>query len=178
MIDLNTLVPEFRAKVDQLLINCKNAGYVMVPNYAIRTPLEQGGLWRQSRSTAEINLEVQTLRHNGCDYLADCIVNAGPHSGEHVTNAIPGLGWHSWGEALDCTWLVSGAEEWSTKRLVNGKNGYYIYATEAQKLGLTAGGLWHSLQDWPHVQLRSAGSPLAVMNLKQINNTMYQRFGK
>jgi LAS superfamily LD-carboxypeptidase LdcB len=175
-IDLNKLEPPFKSKVDQLLANCKQAGYPMAPNYAIRTPLEQAKLWRQSRTTAVITQEIQNLRAQGADYLADCIVNAGPQQGAQVTNAIPGLSWHQWGEALDCVWLVNGNENWSLTLLVNGKNGFSVYADEAQKLGLTAGGHWTTLKDWPHVQFRASNSPLSVYNLKQINDIMKTRF--
>jgi peptidoglycan L-alanyl-D-glutamate endopeptidase CwlK len=176
-IDLNTLVPEFKAKVEQLLANCKTAGYPMSPNYAIRKPVDQAKLWRQSRSGAVVQQKIDDLRAQGCDFLADAIVAAGPQNGPHVTNAIPGLSWHQWGEALDCVWIVDGKDNWSLDLKVNGKNGYAVYADQAEAIGLNAGGHWVSFKDWPHVQLRSAANPLNVMTLKQVNDTMKQRFG-
>lgn len=176
MIDLNTLTPEFHTKVTQLLANCDKLGYHLVPTYAIRTPLEQGVLWRQSRSAAEINYEIQSLQHNGCDYLANCIIKAGPHSGPHVTNAIPGLGYHQWGTAIDCVWMVNGKEEWSETRIYNGHNGYMVYAAEAKKLGLNPGAYWVSIKDFPHVQLSPYASPLADHTLKQVNDKMAKLF--
>jgi hypothetical protein len=176
-VNLDTLVPQFKAKVLQLLDNCKTAGIIMQPNYAIRTPLEQAKLWRQSRTATIISAEVLNLRQQGADFLADCIENAGPQNGGHVTNAIPGLSWHQWGEALDCVWLVNGIENWSTTQLIDGKNGYHVYADEAKALGLTPGGLWPTFKDWPHVQLRAANSPSEVMTTQEINSTMKQRFG-
>jgi len=53
---------------------------------------------------------------------------------------------------------VNGQTGWSTKRLVNGRNGYSVYVDAARSLGLTAGGFFTSLKDWPHVQLSTAGS--------------------
>jgi peptidoglycan L-alanyl-D-glutamate endopeptidase CwlK len=176
-IDLNTLTPEFKEKVELLLANCNNAGYPMRPTFAIRTPVEQAALWRQSRSGEDVAQQIQTLRDQAAGFLADCIVAAGPRSGGHVTNALPGLSWHQWGEALDCVWIVDGKENWSTTLLVNGKNGYAVYAQEAKKIGLNAGGYWKSFKDWPHVQLRAAANPLNVLTLQQVNDTMKERFG-
>jgi peptidoglycan LD-endopeptidase CwlK len=176
-IDLNTLEAPFKNRVTQLLSNCSHAGYPMVPTFAIRTPLEQAKLWRQSRTGAVITQEIQKLRDAGAGYLADCLLHAGPQQGEPVTNALPGLSWHQWGEALDCVWIVNGKENWSTDLLVHGRNGYAVYASEAQKLGLTAGGHWRTLKDWPHVQLRPAASPLSLYSLHQVNDIMFRRFG-
>jgi len=72
---------------------------------------------------------------------------------------------------------VNGATEWSTTRLVDGLNGYKVYAQEATNLGITAGGLWRTLKDWPHVQLRAASSPLGVFTLLQIDSAMKEKFG-
>ena len=78
---------------------------------------------------------------------------------------------------MDSFWLVNGNAEWSVTKKINGLNGYKVYAAEAQQLGLTAGGLWTSLKDWPHVQLRVAKSPLGTHTLIQINNVMKEKFG-
>ena len=78
---------------------------------------------------------------------------------------------------MDCFWLVDGHAEWSTKKKINGLNGYQVYAQEADALGLTAGGLWSSFKDWPHVQLRAANSPLGVMTIVEIDQIMRERFG-
>jgi hypothetical protein len=94
-----------------------------------------------------------------------------------VTGALPGTGWHQWGEAVDCFWALDGRAEWSTSRLVDGVNGYRFYADKAKVLGLTAGGFWRTLKDWPHVQLRSAASPVAAgMTLAEIDGVMRERF--
>jgi hypothetical protein len=53
-----------------------------------------------------------------------------------------------------------------------------VATTGALILGLTAGGYWQSLEDWPHVQKRKAASPVSAgMTLAVINQTMQQRFG-
>lgn len=175
--DLNLLKPEFKAPVDELLAKCREQGIIMTPNEGLRDVFVQAKYWRQSRSSQEINAKIAGLRQQGASFLADCIDKVGPQHGDPVTNSIPGLSWHQWGEALDCFWLVDGEAEWSVRRLVNGKNGYQVYAQIASQMGLTAGGLWTTLKDWPHVQLRKAGSPLGDFTIQQIDATMKERFG-
>lgn len=149
----------------------------MRPYTTLRTPLEQAKLWRQSRSTEQIQAEILRLKTAGAPYLAKCIEKAGPQSGSPVTNALPGLSWHQWGEAVDCFWVVNGVAEWSAVKKIGGVNGYQVYAAQAKLLGLTAGGFFTSLKDWPHVQLDAAGSPLGRLSLVQIDAEMKLRFG-
>jgi peptidoglycan L-alanyl-D-glutamate endopeptidase CwlK len=175
--NLDLLVPEFRDKVLELLAGCKARGYEMRPCVSLRDPYEQARLWRQSRSTEEINKKIQEIEGAGATFLAQCLRSVGPQHGDPVTNALPGLSWHQWGEAADCFWLVDGKAEWSTKKIVAGQNGYEVYANGAEAIGLTAGGHWKKLKDWLHVQLRSADSPLAEMSLREIDTAMKQRFG-
>jgi peptidoglycan L-alanyl-D-glutamate endopeptidase CwlK len=176
--DLTKLVPELRTKLDSLLKACAKRGVTMRPYDGLRTPLSQGKIWRQSRSIEAINAKVAELKAGGANFLAKMIVDAGSQSGPEVTNSIPGLSWHQWGEACDCFWLVNGGAEWSTTKKINGVNGYRVYAEEAPKVGLTAGGNWSSFKDWPHVQLNAANSPLSAgMTLLQVDAEMKKRFG-
>lgn len=175
--DLDDLIPEFRTRVDQLLSACDSSRYPMRQFFTLRSPFEQGKLWRQSRSRQQVNAKIAELQDNGAAFLAHCIESVGSQNGRHVTNAIPGLSWHQWGEAVDCFWLVDGDAEWSTRRKIDGINGYANYADQAKTLGLTAGGLWTSFKDWPHVQFRSESSPGKVFSLEEINREMADRFG-
>ena len=174
---LDDLVPEFRTQVEQLLNACDASSYPMRQFFTLRTPFEQGVLWRQSRSRQQVEQKIAELRNNGAEFLAHCIESVGPQNGRHVTNAIPGLSWHQWGEAVDCFWLIDGDAEWSTRRKVGGVNGYVNYASIAQSMGLTAGGLWSSFKDWPHVQFRTESNPGRVYTLGEINRVMAERFG-
>lgn len=174
--DLTQLVPDFRIHVEKLIDRCAGRGVAMRPYMGLRTPQEQAKLWRQSRSREQILAKIAELRKVGAGYLADCIEQVGPQHGDPVTNAVPGLSWHQWGEAVDCFWLVDGEAEWSTKRLVKGVNGYRLMAEEAQALGLTPGGLWTKFPDWPHVQLRPDASPRKTMSLKEVSEEMQRRF--
>lgn len=175
--DLNVLVPNFRDLVATMLQRCMNRGVEMRPNATIRSPLEQAKLWRQSRTIGEIQAKIDELNAADAPFLAACLRDVGPQHGDPVTNAIPGLSWHQWAEALDCFWVVNGKAEWSTTKKIDGLNGYRVYAEEAVALGLTAGGFFTSLKDWPHVQLQAAGSPLKVHTLVEIDREMDRRFG-
>ncbi len=175
--DLNDLVPEFKSKIEDLLQACNDSNYPMRQFFTLRSPFEQGKLWRQSRSTQQIQTKLSELEQKGASFLAHCIESVGPQSGRHVTNAIPGLSWHQWGEAVDCFWLVDGGAEWSSRRKVDNINGYANYANIAQGLGLDAGGLWRSFKDWPHVQLRSDDHPGKIYSLAEISTEMEQKFG-
>ena len=176
--DLSTLVPEFRTKVDQLVAACAARGVTMRPYMGLRTPLEQAKLWRQSRAREVIDQKIQQLRQAGANFLADCLETAGPQNGPPVTNAIPGLSWHQWGEAVDSFWFVNGDAEWSTDKLIGGINGYHVYADQAETVGIFPGGHWTSFKDWPHVQFRKAASPLDVMNLVDVDAEMQRRFAR
>ncbi len=175
--DLNDLAPEFLPKVEKLLLLCEESGYLMRPFFTLRSPFEQGKLWRQSRSSQEVQQKIASLKNNGGEFLAHCIESVGPQNGRHVTNAIPGLSWHQWGEAVDCFWLLEGKADWSTRKKVEGINGYRNYAEKAKSLDLDAGGHWASFKDWPHIQMRKVSSPSRLYSLPEINAEMVARFG-
>ena len=174
--DLGELVPEFRKRIDRLLARCARGGVTMRPFFTLRSPIEQARLWRQSRSREEIATQIAQLKADGAPFLAHCLESAGPQNGPPVTNALPGFSWHQWGEAVDCFWLIDGKAEGSTRKQIEGRNGYQVLAGEAAKLGLTAGGLWSNLKDWPHVQYRVDTSPLRAHGLEGIDHEMARRF--
>ena len=177
-ISLDGLDSAFRAKVEAVLASLAAIGVDMRPYDGIRTPEKQAILWRQSRSKEEIAAAIQKLSNADATYLAGVLDDVGPQHGPHVTNALPGLSWHQWGEALDCFWSVNGSAEWSTSEIVDGVNGYKVYAAKAKEIGLDAGGLWPSFKDWPHLQLDAARSPAAAgKTLAEIDAVMRERFG-
>lgn len=149
----------------------------MRPNEGLRDPWKQARYWRQSRSIETIDATIADLKHKGAPYIAEILQSVGPRHGDHVTNALPGASWHQWGEALDCFWVVDGQAEWSTRRKVDGSNGFRVYAEEAARLGLEAGGYWRSIKDWPHVQMRAAANPLGSgLTWRQVDAAMRERF--
>jgi peptidoglycan LD-endopeptidase CwlK len=174
---LSDLVPDFAVKAKQLLEQCDKQHILMRPTETVRSPFTQARLWRQSRPASVVKAKIQRLRAEDANFLADCLESAGPQNGEHVTNALPGLSWHQWGEAMDCVWVAHGKETFSLKLTVGGVNGFHLYAEQAQKLGLTAGAFFQSIKDFPHVQLRADASPLTNHSLQQIDAIMRERFG-
>ncbi|MVM40301.1 hypothetical protein GO730_26055 [Spirosoma sp. HMF3257] len=149
----------------------------MRPNEGLRDPFQQARLWRQSRSIETITQQIALLTSKNAPFLAHCIESVGPQHGDHVTNAMLGLSWHQFAEALDCVWIINKQMEWSLSRQVNGLNGYMVYASEAKKLGLTAGFFCTGFQDAPHVQFRRNSSPLSVFSYAEIDQEMHRRFG-
>ena len=73
-------------------------------------------------------------------------------------------------------WLVAARRNGPLK-LVDGVNGYRVYADEAEAVGLTPGGHWTSFKDWPHVQLRKDSNVAKVMSLLEIDAEMRKRVG-
>lgn len=174
---LNKLVDGFKEKVIQLIENCRNRGIIMQPYFTLRDPFTQGKLWRQSRTSIEIAKKIEELKNQNANFLAHCIESVGKQYGEHVTNAIPGLSWHQWGEAVDSVWVVNNKSVWSTEQTIKGLNGYMVYADEAKKLGLDAGFYWTKFKDSPHVQYRKAANPLIEPSIVQVDQEMEKRFG-
>lgn len=175
--NLADLEPGFRQNVEELLSACNESGYPMRQFFTLRTPFEQGRLWRQSRTRKQVEDKIAELNRKNATFLAYCIESVGSQNGRHVTNAIPGLSWHQWGEAVDCFWLLDGDAEWSTRKKINGINGYANYADIAKSMNLNAGGFWRSFKDWPHVQLRSESNPGKLYTLEEVNTEMENRFG-
>lgn len=171
--DRADLVADFAAQMEAVQAACKARGVDMRPFFTARHPVEQGGLWRQSRSGSEVRAKIASLIGAGAPYLAQCIVDAGSQSGRWATNAIPGLSWHQWGLAEDDYWLVDGKAEWNADAIHNGVNGYAVYAEEAERLGLRS---LRSIGDSPHVQQPKEGSP-SSMGLVAVDAAMRERWG-
>lgn len=175
--DMSLLIEEFHGAVDLVLHRCKKqSSIIMTPFFTLRTPEEQAKIWRSTRATSAIEATIQHLRKKGADYLADVLESVGPQpgtvGGPHKTNALPGMSWHQYGEAVDCYWNVNGKAIWSSKLNVGEINGYRIYLQEAEAAGLKAGGRWG---DWPHIQYRQEEVP-EVYTLDKVNSMMKERF--
>jgi len=155
--------------------------------YTQRTPWQQARIWRSTRSTNEVVQATERLKANKAPFLAQIVLEVGPQYSPpsargHLTNALPGVSWHQWDEALDCFWLLHGKAEWSIKKEVELStsllgNGYQVYADETLELGLFSAGLGWGW-DWPHVQLRNTASPLNEYSWQQIDHEMLEKFGE
>jgi hypothetical protein len=161
----------FRAEVVELLELCKEQGVKVVPYFTVRDPWTQAKLWRQSRSKTEIKRALRRLSDGGAPWLAEVVASVGPRYGKHVTNALPGMSWHQWGEAMDCFVAnATGGAIWDGQH-----PGYKVYADTAVELELTAGYYWTNFFDPGHVQERS-GSVKNLHALSEIDQAMRERF--
>jgi hypothetical protein len=141
----------------------------MRPYCTLRDPFEQAKLWRQSRTSEQIAKQCAYLRSVDAPRIAACIESVGPRNGPKVTNAVPGYGWHQYGEAVDCVLIVDGEMVWTAEA-----PGYLTYAVEAKGLDLRAG---RDFGDNPHVQLRHH-EPHHEWSPAQIDVQMAERFPK
>lgn len=169
---LADLEPKFRQAVELVLHECLRQGVAMRPFYTLRLPREQAVLWRQSRTQEQVKRKIQELRSGGAEYLASILEDVGPQFGRWATNAIPGYSWHQWKRAIDCYWLVNGRAEWSTRKQSD-RNGYKIYASIANKLGLHA--LGPVIADWPHIQYDKINVG-DIYTLREVDQAMRERF--
>jgi len=184
-VDLNSLVPEFRAKVLDLLARCVEQNVPMRVTDALRTPAQQARIWRRTRTSAEVQAGIAQLQNSGAPFLASVLEGVGPQGlqpgetlGSHLTKVLPGNGWHQWGEAVDCAWFPGGVYEPSASKLVDGVNGYHVYADIAATMELQPGGHWTTFKDWPHVQFSKKDNPIAAgKSWASIDAEMKARFG-
>lgn len=174
--DLNLLIPEFKDKVLKLIENCQKRNVKMTPFFTVRTPTQQATLWKQGRTDTEVKNAVTKLKTAGATGLSMILERAPVQNGRIVTQALPGSSWHNYGEAVDCFWDHNGKAIWSDKELINGINGYEIYAEEARKLNMNSGFYWTRFKDSPHVQMRDTSSPLNIWNWIEIEFEMKKRF--
>ena len=169
--DMNLLEPDFRDTVlVALLPGCLKRGVEMRPYFTGRTPWEQARIWRQSRTTHEINEAAQELRFLGAPFLSRVLLEVGPQYGEWGTNCLPGQSWHQWGLAVDCFAVKqNGAAEWKGSDPM-----YRVYREVAESLGLKS--LAH-IGDAGHVQ-QPPEEVLETYTWPEIDAAMRQKFGE
>ena len=161
------LEPVLRAKVEDVIAACDDAGFRVVPYQGYRSPVEQARLWRQSRTRSDIEQRIRQLRAAGAAAIAELVESVGPQFGPHVTNALPGESWHQFGRAADC-YVESpdtGRALWRGRTIDGDEFGlaaklYERFGRLAESAGLTWGGRW-AIGDFGHVQMDKASSPLA-----------------
>jgi hypothetical protein len=111
---------------------------------------------------------------NGAPWLASVLLEYRniPRIKQWQTNALPGAGWHQWGEAADCYCYRGG------KMVKDGGDPVYRkYADAAKSLGLTAG-LYFTTPDAGHVQKRKQAGATDVYKWSDIDATMKARFSE
>lgn len=164
--DLELLVPDFRALVKEVIQRCAARKVVMVPFFTLRGPGVQARLFCQSRTMKQISDQSRIMQSRGAAWLASLMrPDYGTDHPErqkglpttHATNAPPGISWHQWGTAVDCyVQAADGSAIWDSDHF-----GYEIYAEEAARMGLEAGGNWKTLRDAVHVQATKSTSPVS-----------------
>lgn len=170
---LADLHPEFKEKLDEVIVQCHQDGFWVVPYMTIRDPWEQAKLWRRSRTFQQCSQMIKDLKTADAEFLAECFLDVGSQpTAPWATNAIPGLSWHQWGEAADCYIQgKDGSAIWDSAH-----PGYECYATRAKERGLEAGHFWKS-KDSVHVQFRK-GRVLEMYSLSEVDSIMIERFYK
>lgn len=170
------LDPEFAGKLTTLLQRCRARGFDFRVSQGLRPPAVQARYyccWAQ-RSPADIDKVVAKLQADDAPWIAELVAyyRDTPRKPGWLTNALPGAGWHQWGEAVD-------AYCWRDGEMVsNGADpAYAAYADLAEDLGLTAG-LRFSRPDPGHVQLRPQSGATAVHTWAEIDAEMRKRFGE
>ncbi|ESX84054.1 MULTISPECIES: N-acetylmuramidase domain-containing protein [unclassified Mesorhizobium] len=169
------LEPGFAEKLSSLLDICRAAGYEFRVSQGLRTPQKQAEYYCRwdKRKPADIDAAAKKMKNDGAPWLASVLLQYRniARQADWLTSALPGAGWHQWGEAADCYCYRNG------KMVENGGDPCYkFYAEQAVKLGLTAG-YYFQHQDSGHVQLQSAATAASIYTWHHIDETMKSRFG-
>ena len=147
-IDFTKLDPTFVPLLQQLLTNMEALGHEVNPYYGIRTLEAQAKLWRQSRSTAQVEFLINELNANGAPYAASVLDGVGPQPiGPTVTGTYL-YSYHLIGKACDI--FVDGD--------MAGGAVYDVLAEQAVAVGLTPG-RYFTTPDSDHVQLGAEELP-------------------
>jgi hypothetical protein len=168
------LDPRFAQKLTTLLQACRERGHDFRISQGLRTPKTQARYYCQweQRSPQAIDQQIEKLTASGAHWTASILQEYRniTRTPKWLTNALPGAGWHQWGEAADCYCFRGG------KLIGNGSDpSYAVYADLAEEIGLTAG-LRFSKPDAGHVQLRSQGGATYVYTWSHIDEVMKSRF--
>lgn len=168
-LDIKTLDSSFAGKAQELLDLCAKNGLIVRPTFFRRSLSVQAKLWRQSRATSIIKAKIDELKNIDCGYLAGILDSVGPQRGPRVTNALPGLSWHNWGQAMDVVFFSLNGVRATPEQLRDGDSiGYTLFGQYCNQLGLRWGGDFKT-KDAGHVQL-SKQELTKLYTLKQIND--------
>ncbi len=152
-IDVSKLQEGFGERFD-LLKNLLAASGIEVLFYCgFRPCAEQAKLWRASRTSEQVHAKISELESSGFDFLAKVIRDVGPQFGEtgrHLTNAIPGMSHHNYGQAADGVVMVVGKPDWA---MAYGHL-WDMYGRLAGHAGLEWAGAWKRFREYVHVQHR------------------------
>lgn len=160
---IDDLDPSFRLKAKRFEIICADAGVDLLIYCTLRSFDEQAILYRQSRTLARIKEKARELSDvHGRSDLAKILLDVGPQSGPHVTNAAPGQSLHNYGLALDGTLLVGGKPLWhdteggGAAESEHDERMWQIYGELADMAGMEWAGHWIGFREYPHCQQSGA----------------------
>jgi len=175
-IDGFGLDPAFGKKLLELLDACKKEGLDFRVSQGLRTPQVQAKYYCQwkKRPPKVITEKAAEMKKSGAPWLASVLLEYRDIAriDRWQTSALPGAGWHQWGEAADCYCYRKG------KMVEDGSDPCYrTYADAAIEIGLTPG-LDFSKPDAGHVQLRPAADATSLYGWKKIDEIMKARFSE
>jgi len=160
---LDTINPDLKTTMEKVLKECKEQGYTFIPYQGLRTLKQQNRLYRQSRPLSIIVNKIEELKKAGAPYLADQLEKCPPCNASYATNAVGGLSWHNWGEAVDCFLTIGKNAIWTDHP------GYRVFGEAVGRHGLKWGGTFKSFKDLCHVQMNQK-EPLDVYSYGEIND--------
>jgi len=144
---LDELYPEVAEKAKEALLEVFKRHKIKVLVYtAYRPHEEQAALWRQSRSTKQIQKKIKYYDKIGRTDLADILRNGKPRNGKHVTNACCGMSYHEYRIAFDFVPYFKGNLDW------NDTGKFKKVASVLKEYGFNCGAFWKSFKDYPHAQ--------------------------
>ena len=154
------LVPEAAQKAALIRSQCEAAGFGLLIYCTLRPLEQQAILYRQGHASSRVEMKADQLRSEGYDFLADILIGVGPQpTGRSVTEAGPGESWHNYAEAFDAVPLISGREMWNYN---DAPFEWDMYGQLVREAGMTWGGDWTKLRDYPHAQIHLESNPLWV----------------
>jgi len=174
-VDGYGLNAEFAKKLSAVLAACAAKGFNFKISQGLRTPQKQAEYYCKwaKRSPADIDKAADKMVKDGAPWLASVLKSYRdiPRQAAWLTSALPGGGWHQWGEAADCYCYKAG------KMVTDGSDPCYkFYADTAISMGLTAG-FYFSKQDSGHLQLSPKDSAASTYTWEHIDEVMQERFG-
>jgi peptidoglycan L-alanyl-D-glutamate endopeptidase CwlK len=152
---LEDLEATTRTKAERFVMMCDESGLDVLIYCTHRPMLEQAMLYRQSRTLKKIKSKARDLSDvYGRSDLAKILMNAGPQSGPHVTNAAPGQSLHGYRMAFDGVPVRNGKPVWGTSDPDDMKL-WQKYGELAQMAGLEWAGHWMTFKEFPHCQQKN-----------------------
>jgi len=155
---LTDLTPAMREKAQAFFDAAKRNGLDLLVTCTFRSLEEQARLYGQGRNLADVAFEIARCPLFGFGKIEQ--MDFAPRiKARRLTNALPGLSWHNYGEAMDCVPMKSSKPVWDCRDEL-----WQVYGDCAHEVGLFWAGDWKRFRflEFPHMQLRAKSNPLKV----------------